>query len=77
MKPVEYAALEVCAEVERAQAKFPPFKSHHEAYAVLLEEVEEFWDAIKANDYKNSRAEAVQVAAMALRYLAEFEAIKP
>ncbi len=43
--------------------------SRHEFYAVLLEEVEELWDAIKTDaPSPNVRAELVQVAAMCLRY---------
>jgi len=41
----------------------------HEFYAILLEEVEELWDAIKS-DHSQERVEAelVQVVAMCLRY---------
>ena len=63
---------DVEAELRRAQKKFPrPQTGPHEGYAVLLEEVDELWDAIKANDIAHSRVEAVQVAAMAIRYLLE------
>lgn len=47
------------------------FNSLHEAYAVLLEEVDELWDEVKKKqrDRKNEDvlAELVQVAAMAQR----------
>lgn len=44
-------------------------KSLHEGYAVLLEEVDEFWDEVKAKnpDKKRLLAELVQIAAMAQR----------
>lgn len=42
----------------------------HEFYAILLEEVEELWDAIKSDEpAERVRAEAIQVAAMVVRYL--------
>jgi hypothetical protein len=59
----------VVAELRKARAKFPQFNSAHEGYAVLLEEVDELWDAIKRNDDANAREEAQQVAAMAIRFL--------
>jgi hypothetical protein len=45
--------------------------SAHEGWAVLREEEEELWDEIKKRhpDEKAMRREAVQVAAMALRFL--------
>lgn len=42
----------------------------HEFYAILKEEVDELWDAIKQDDsQENVRAEAIQVASMVIRYL--------
>lgn len=58
------------AELDRAYAKHgrEPW-SRHEFYAVLLEEVDELWDAIKANESDDRvLAELVQVAAMCFRY---------
>lgn len=46
-----------------------PFHSGHEGYAVLLEEVQELWEAIRADDDAHAKREAIQVAAMAIRYL--------
>lgn len=56
-------------ESSRASKKFPPFNSKHEGYAVLLEEVDELWGAIKNNE-KDRRVwdELVQVAAMCNRF---------
>lgn len=34
-------------EAKKAQEKYGHFNSTHEAYAVLKEEVEEFWDLVK------------------------------
>ncbi len=59
----------VTDEYIRAESKFGPFASAHEGYAVILEEVDEMWAEIKRNDIKRAREEAVQVAAMAIRFL--------
>jgi NTP pyrophosphatase (non-canonical NTP hydrolase) len=62
----------VHGELRRAYGKFPkPQNSLHEGYAVLLEEVDELWDEIKKDDGSRARTEAVQVAAMAVRLLAD------
>lgn len=61
---------EVFAEVKRSLDKHGGFRSGHEGYAVLLEEVDELWDEIK-NDNSGgveARTEAIQVAAMAVKY---------
>lgn len=58
-------------EYRRARGKFPPMRGAHEGYAVILEELDEMWDAIKANDIPHARREALQVAAMALAFLLE------
>jgi NTP pyrophosphatase (non-canonical NTP hydrolase) len=48
-------------------------RSAHEGYAVLLEEVDELWDEVKMNSRQRSikkmREEAIQVAAMAMRFV--------
>ena len=63
----------VDAEFQRASSLYPKFNSAHEGYAVLLEEVEELWDEVKKSpkrrDPAKMKEEAVQVAAMALRFL--------
>ena len=58
-------------ELDRAYAKHgsAPW-GRHEFYAILLEEVEETWEAIKSDEPLDRVAkEAVQVAAMCIRYL--------
>ncbi len=69
---VDKVLEEAKTELLRAEAKFARFNSRHEAYAVLQEEVDEMWDEVKNNDHPKARKEAVQVAAMALRYLRDF-----
>lgn len=74
MNRLDIAKQEVADEVLRAITKHPQgFRSYHEGYAVLLEEVDELWEEIKRQkvDCVNVRKEAVQVAAMALRFLAD------
>lgn len=62
-------------EYSTAIEKYKPMASLHEGYAILLEEVEELWDEIKKKPKKRNeeklRKEAIQVAAMALRFLAD------
>lgn len=60
----------VRSELERAVAKFPAFSSPHEGKAVIEEELEELWEHVKKNTGRGlyAREEAIQVAAMALRY---------
>jgi hypothetical protein len=58
------------AEYQAAIAKFPvPFRSSHEGYAVILEEMDELWEDIKAGRYQQAQLEAKQVAAMAVRFM--------
>jgi hypothetical protein len=58
-------------ELYNALQRFPIFNSPHEGYAVILEEIDELWEHVKANDGETQKAmdEAVQVAAMALRFV--------
>ena len=52
-----------------------PFVNQHEAYAVILEEVDELWAEIKKNqkvyDLQAQRKEAKQAAAMLVRLMVE------
>jgi len=52
-----------------------PFVNQHEAYAVILEEVDELWAEIKKNqkvyDLRAQRKEAKQTAAMLVRLIVE------
>ncbi len=61
--------LDVAAELEGARRLHAPMASPHEAYAVILEELDEAWDEIKKKvcDPGRIRHELVQVAAMAIR----------
>lgn len=66
---IDQALAAVRAELIRAVTKWPPFNSAHEGYAVLREEVDELWDDVKRDFPQGAREEAVQVAAMAVRFV--------
>lgn len=72
---VEEAVGLVRAELTRSRDLYPGFHSNHEGYAVIREELDELWDAVKASKATCAdsvlRKEAVQVAAMALRFLVD------
>jgi hypothetical protein len=57
-------------ELSRALERFDSFNSPHEGWAVIREELDELWDHVKANTGQGLDAhdEAMQIAAMALRY---------
>ena len=69
----EQAVELVRNELALARQKFGPFHSAHEGYAILLEEVDELWAEVKRRpedvDVVRMAREAVQVAAMAVRFL--------
>ena len=59
------------AEYKDAREKFGGFASAHEAYAIILEELDEFFDSVKAG--KADPVELIQVGAMALAGLVELD----
>lgn len=69
----EVLLIELMEELDRATQKFGPLRGAHEGYAVILEEVDEMWDEIKKNDIEKAREEALQVAAMAVRFLMDIK----
>lgn len=69
MKLVE----EVLKELDEARLNFPPFRSMHEGYAIIKEELDELWIEIKSKNPKFARKEAIQLSAMAIRFLVDFE----
>lgn len=74
---VETAFSEIKYEINKAKEKHGDnnFNSRHEAYAVILEEVDELWEEFKKNtknfDPLLARKEAVQVGAMIVRCMVE------
>lgn len=69
---------EVVVEVRSATKAHGPMKSRHEAFAVIFEELDEFWDEVKLNPRKMTeleeaawrfrmKRELIQTAAMCVR----------
>jgi hypothetical protein len=60
-------------EYDGARRRFGPFNSTHEGYAVILEELDELWEAIRIKGHtdEDRYLEALQVATMAVAFLAE------
>lgn len=65
-------------ELKKAITEHSLFSSAHEGYAVLLEELDELWDEVKKKSHKrnikNMWTEAVQVAAMAMKFVMSLDA---
>lgn len=72
---IDKAIDEVIREYAMACANHKTFNSAHEGYAVLLEEMDELkaeiWKKKENRDMDKMRCEAVQVGAMALRFLTD------
>jgi hypothetical protein len=70
---LKQAADGALVEALRAGDKWNPFNSLHEGYAVILEELDELWEEVKEKQHSRDRlrTEALQVAAMAIRFAAE------
>ena len=60
-------------ELKVARDKFPFFRSPHEGYAIILEELDDLWEDVRQPYHMRStvamRKEAMQVAAMAIRFM--------
>ena len=64
-------AIEIAEEVERAERKHAPLNSPHEAWSVIFEELEELREHVRGDTGRSpeARKEAIQTAAMGLRYV--------
>lgn len=69
----------ISAELDHAYGKHGRGQwGRHEFYAILKEEVDEMWDAIKSDDpIEDVRKEAIQIAAMVFRYLETGDRYQP
>jgi len=71
----ETSIQEVINELDLAIRSWPSMNSAHEGISVIKEEVDELWDIVKKKpkdrDNKQMRAEAVQIAAMAIRFIVD------
>lgn len=61
----------VTKELLKAKEKHAPINSLHEGYAVILEEVDEFWEEVRKKTSERNKedviSELVQIAAMCQR----------
>lgn len=73
VSPARDACAAIVAEFYRAESKHKPMNSHHEGYAVIAEELDELWDDVKADRKEAAFTEAVQVGAMAMRFIANLK----
>lgn len=66
-------------EVIRAIEKHPPMHSPHEGHSVIREELQELWAHVRADTGRSAgaRHEAIQVAAMGVRYLMDLVPFDP
>ena len=77
--PAERAAemWNIHLEIERARVHSDKFANMHEAYAVILEELDEVWDITRQKkrdrDPVALRKELIQVAAMAVKAIESME----
>lgn len=68
---IDWVLALVRSELARALQRFDTFNSPHEGKAVIEEEFDELWEHVKENTGYSEAAmdEAIQTAAMALRYV--------
>jgi hypothetical protein len=78
MRRVDRILLEVRAEIEKAVKKHGGMASSHEGWAVIQEELDELWDEVKADRgyQKSAMGEALQVAAMGVKYIAYLDSTR-
>lgn len=69
--------IDMCEELDRATELHGPLISAHEAYAVILEELDEFkaevWKKSADRDRKNMRKELIQIGAMCARTIIDLD----
>lgn len=62
---------DVMEEVSFAEKKYTPYRSSHEGYAIIKEEVDELWDEVKMKNqsYARQYTEAKHIACTAIRFM--------
>lgn len=68
--PTRKILQDIHDELVLAQSKHPDMISLHEGYAVILEELDEFWNEVKGHHQERRlrcRKELIQVAAACVR----------
>jgi hypothetical protein len=76
-RPLIFWLKKIELEYHSATHKFSKFNSAHEGYAVIKEELDELWELVKKskqsgpNQFQEQQNEAIQVAAMSLRFLVD------
>ena len=75
---MEKILKDIMEKVEKINGKHPTYNSPHEAYAILLEEVDEVWDEVKIKDQNYTRMynEVSDVACVCIRFMKFLEEIK-
>lgn len=72
---IDSAISDVLSELDSAMTRYPALHSAHEAYAVILEELDEVWDEVRLNPAKRDadrlRHELIQLAAMTIRAIVD------
>ena len=66
---LEAIMYKVQAEVLRASNKFLPMRSMHEGHSIIREEYKEFEEEVFKNNVELAFKEAIQLAAMAVRFI--------
>lgn len=70
----------VADELKRARKLHAPYHSSHEAYAVILEELDEYWDEVKKKGENRNREamckELIQIATTAIRAMSDLNLIR-
>lgn len=84
LEQIKEISIEVGDEVRRATQLHGSIQSLHEAYGIIKEEFDEFWEQVKVNPkkltpetqqlrLKNLREELIQIAAMCVRTIMDTE----
>lgn len=70
---IRRAIIDAMLELALVLPRLEPLGSPHEGYAIVLEELDELWEHVRADTGRSmmARTEAIQVAVTALRYAAD------